>query len=129
MDWRMQVLEIALEVCFVVPTRQPINAGRSIPLEFAECLPEQVDVDVVEERGELLLVSFPCCLPYALQSLWHGCPALHPDRAEPPRIPLGLGPSLHRLLRGLLRFVRQLRSYYGLVRLPASVHHRLRLHA
>src|SRR5437899_3806759 len=45
-------------------------------------------------------------------------------------------PSLHRLrcvcpcrcLRsGLVRFVRRLHSYYGEVRLLASVHHRLRL--
>src|SRR5215207_9741204 len=42
-------------------------------------------------------------------------------------IPLGLGPWLHQLRGGLLRRVRRLHSYYGLVRLPTSVHHRLRL--
>ena len=44
-------------------------------------------------------------------------------------IPLGLRPSLHRLRSGLLRLVRQLPRYYGGVRLPVSVHHRLRLFA
>src|SRR5262245_60684668 len=35
---------------------------------------------------------------------------------------------LHRgLLRRVLRFVRRLHSYYGEVRLPTPVHHRLRL--
>ena len=42
-------------------------------------------------------------------------------------IPLGLGPSLRRLRSGSLRLVRRFHRYYGLVRLPASVHHRLRL--
>src|SRR5215472_9478697 len=41
------------------------------------------------------------------------------------RIPLGPSPWLHRLRGGSLRLVRQLRSYYGWVRLPAFVHHRL----
>src|ERR1700730_4701303 len=43
------------------------------------------------------------------------------------RIPLGLGPSLHQLRSRSLRLVRRLPSYYGLVRLPTPVHHRLRL--
>jgi hypothetical protein len=69
MDPCMQLLEIALEVCFVVPIPQPVDPGRSIPLKLAECLPEQINTDVVEERGEPFLLPFPCCLPYALQSL------------------------------------------------------------
>jgi hypothetical protein len=43
------------------------------------------------------------------------------------RVPLGPRPSLHRLRRQLASFVRQLRSYYGEVRLLMPVHHRLRL--
>src|SRR5229473_5653942 len=66
-------------------------------------------------------------LPYALQRWCHAYPTLRPARALLARIPLGLGPWLHRLRRGCLRFVRRLPSYYGLVRLPAPVHHRLRL--
>ena len=66
-------------------------------------------------------------VPYALQRLCHACPVLSPARALPARIPLGLGPSLHRLRRRSLRSVRRLQSYYGLVRRPAPVHHRLRL--
>src|ERR1700751_2713736 len=54
-------------------------------------------------------------------------PVLCPVRALLVRIPLGPHPSLHRLRGGLLRFVRRLPSYYGEVRLLASVHHRLRL--
>jgi len=39
----------------------------------------------------------------------------------------GPRPSLHRLRCGLLRLVRRLHCYYGGIRLPTSVHHRLRL--
>ena len=65
----MQVLEIALEVCLVVLPRQPIHAGRGVLLEFEERLLEQFDADVVEERGEPLLLPFPCGFPYAFQRL------------------------------------------------------------
>ena len=54
-------------------------------------------------------------------------PALRPARALLARIPLGPRPWLHRLRSGSLRLVRRLHGYYGGVRLPASVHHRLRL--
>src|SRR6266849_23718 len=95
--------------------------------QLEECRCEVLDADVVEERGELLLPLFPCSLPYALQPLGHTCPAQCPARAVLARIPLGLGPWLHQLRSGLLRFVRRLHSYYGLVRLLTPVHHRLRL--
>src|ERR1700736_6406260 len=54
-------------------------------------------------------------------------PAQCPEHALMARIPLGLGPSLHQLRSRSLCLVRRLHSYYGLVRLPAPVHHRLRL--
>src|SRR6266576_1600999 len=54
-------------------------------------------------------------------------PAQGPEHALVARISLGLGPSLHQLRNGSLRLVRRLHSYYGLVRLPTPVHHRLRL--
>jgi hypothetical protein len=65
----VQVLKLALEVCLVVLPRQPIHARRGILLEFVERLFEQVDADVVEERGELLLLPFLRDLPYAVQRL------------------------------------------------------------
>ena len=76
----------------------------------------------MEERGEPLLLSFPCDFPYAIQRLCHVSPVLRPARALLARIPLGLRPWLHRLRRGwhlrgllrngLLRFVRRLHSLY-----------------
>src|SRR6266852_9900884 len=127
MDAGMQVLEIALKVLLVVPTCQPVHPRCSILLEFKECLFEVIDTDVVEERGELLLLPLPCSLPYALQRLGHAHPVLRPARALLARISLGLRPWLHRLRSGSLRLVRRLPSYYGGARLLVPVHHRLRL--
>ena len=69
LDPVMQVLDLALEVCLVVPPRQPISARRGVRLEFVERLFEQVGADMVEERGEPLLLPLPCDFPYAFQRL------------------------------------------------------------
>ena len=55
----MQVLDISLEAYLVVLPRQLIHTRRGILLGLVERLFEQVDVDVVEERGELLLLPLP----------------------------------------------------------------------
>ena len=125
----VQVLKVALEVCLVGSPRQPVHAGCGILLEFEERRFEMFDADVMEERGELLLLPFACCFPYAFQRLGHARPALCPVRAVLVRIPLGLRPWLRRLRSGSLRLVRRLPSYYGGVRLLTRVHHRLRLRA
>src|SRR5262245_47110910 len=54
-------------------------------------------------------------------------PVLCPARALLAHIPLGPRPWLHQLRSGWHRLVHRLLSYYGGVRLPAPVHHRLRL--
>ena len=127
----MQLLEIALEVCFIGSPRQPVHAGCGVFLEFEERRFEMFDAEVaevVEERSELLLLpSACCCLPYAFQRLGHAYPALCPVRALLVRIPLGLRPWLHRFRGRSLRLVHRLPSYYGGVRLLTRVHHRLRL--
>src|SRR5450759_2179435 len=89
MDASMQVLKIVLKVLLVVPTCQPIHPRCSILLEFKECLFEVINTDVVEERGELLLLPLPCSLPYALQRLCHLPPVRCPARALRAHIPLG----------------------------------------
>src|SRR6185437_2717424 len=52
----MQVLELALEVCLVVLPCQPVHARGGILLEIVEHLFEQVGADMVEQRGEPLLL-------------------------------------------------------------------------
>ena len=69
LDPVIQLLEPALEACLVVRPRQSIHARRGILLKLVERLFEQVDADVVEERGEPLLLPFLCDFPYAVQRL------------------------------------------------------------
>src|SRR3990170_4781311 len=127
---RMQISEVSLKVCCVGLPRQVVHAGGSVALEREERFPEEVDAEVVEECGELLLLPLPCGLPYAVERLGHTNPAQSPACALLARVPLGPRPWLHRL-RGSSdarsRFVRRLHSYYGGVRLLTLVHHRLRL--
>ena len=70
-------------------------------------------MDVMEERGELLLFPLLGDLPYAVQRLGHTHLALRPECALRVRIPLGSRPWLRRLRRGLLRLVRRVHSYYS----------------
>src|SRR6185312_7357066 len=69
MEPSVQALEIALEVCLVLLPRQPVRSGCGILLKFVERLFKKLDTDVVEERGELLLLPFPCDSSYAVQRI------------------------------------------------------------
>jgi hypothetical protein len=65
----MQVLDPAIEVCLVVPSRQPIHTGCGITLERKERSSEHSRIEMVEEYGEPFLLPLPCSLPYARQRL------------------------------------------------------------
>ena len=63
-------------------------------------------------------------LTYPFERAERVAPALCPERVALGQVSLGQAPSLHRLRSRFHGFVRQLRRYYGPVRLPTSVHHR-----
>jgi hypothetical protein len=69
LDPIVQVLDIVFVVYFVVLPRQPIHSWRSVLLELVERLLQELDVDVVIERGEPLLLPLPRYFPYAFQRL------------------------------------------------------------
>ena len=52
MDSAMQVRQPRLEVRLVLLPRHAIHSGRSVPLERVVAVPQQIDRDVVEQRGE-----------------------------------------------------------------------------
>ncbi len=62
---------------------------------------------------------------YLLERTVRAMPALCPERVLLSRVPLGQPPSLRPLRRRFTGLVRGLRRYYGAVRLPLAVHHRL----
>jgi hypothetical protein len=51
-----QIDELALEIGLVILPSHPVHSRRCISLESEKRQPEQIDVDVVEERGEPLLL-------------------------------------------------------------------------
>ena len=108
MDPVVQISEVSVKVCLVVLPGQPVHPRRGVPLEIEERHSEQVEADVVEERGESFLLPLPCGLPYAVQRLGHAFPVLRPARALLSRLPLGPHPWLHQLRARLPGFVRRL---------------------
>ena len=64
-------------------------------------------------------------LTYQLQRVGQDLPALSPEPVTLERLPLGQPPSLHRLRSPCCGVVRRLHRYYGRVRLPLAVHHRI----
>ena len=69
LDARVQVMEICLHICRVVLPCHPVYAGGCLPPDGEERIPEQFDVDMVEERCEPSFLPFPCGLTYARQHL------------------------------------------------------------
>ena len=69
MNPSMQVREVALEVLLVVAPCQSVHARSSMLFEGKELRFEQIGADVVQERGELLLLTSACSFPYALERL------------------------------------------------------------
>src|SRR4030088_3734626 len=129
MDPCMQISDVSFKVCRIGLPRQPVHPGGGVALEHEERFPEQIDAEVVEERGELLLPSLLSCLPYASERLGHTSPTLCPVCALLACVPLGPRPWLHRLRRPLPGIVRRLHGYYGGVRLATGVDHLLLLPA
>jgi len=68
-DAAMQISEVSLEVCGVVRPRHAVDAGGRIAPDGEKRHPEQLDIDVVQERGEPFRLPFPGCGPYAIERL------------------------------------------------------------
>ena len=105
----------AIKVGLVGPPYQAVDPRCGVSLEREERRPQHRHAEMVEERGELLLLPLPCGSSYAIQHLGHAFPVLCPARALLARVSLGPGPSLHRLRRRSPGFVRRLPRYYDRV--------------
>src|SRR3569833_553958 len=123
MHTAVQTLKISLKVCLVVLPSHSVYSRCSVPVDRQERVAQPFDGDVVKERAEsLVLVPF-CCYAHTIQRIRHAqSPALCPGRVLLARVLLGQPPSLRHLRGDSFRFVRQLRRYYGAVRLPRPVH-------
>ena len=128
-DALVQVLELVLKPLPVLLPRHPVHSGSRLRLQPEIGLPQQIDVDVVEQRREPFLLALFGGSPYTLQPGGHARPARGPARVGLRRVPLGPCPWLPTLRRRSPARVRVVPRYYDRARLLVAVHHRLRLHA
>src|SRR5208337_3386730 len=108
--------------------RHAVHSGRCLSFQTVVALPQQFDRHMVQQGGELQLPVLPCRFAHTLQPAWPALPARCPARVRLGRVLLGPRPSLHNLRWRLPAFVRLLRRYYAVVRLPLAVHEGLAAH-
>jgi IS30 family transposase len=65
----VQALEVSLQCRLVVLPHHTIHSGCGIALECHERIPQRIKRDVVQQRGELLLLPLPRSVPYTVQPL------------------------------------------------------------
>ena len=122
-----QILKVGLQALSVALPRLAILTRRGISLDCKIGRAQSLDViHMVQKRGEPLFLILLRYLTYPLERAVHTVPALSPECVAFEQVPLGPTPSLHRLRSRSFGFVRRLHGYYWSVRLPISVHRRLR---
>jgi hypothetical protein len=121
----MQIREVGLEIRLVLVPGEAVDARCGPALQLVKREAQQVDVHMVQERRQPDRLIPPCGATYAVHCLGYAYPALRLVRAAQDRVALGPAPSLHRLRGHQLGLVRRLPWYYGRVRLPPAVHHRI----
>ena len=109
MDSAVQICQLLIQVRLVLLPRHAIDSWCSSSLQGVEALPQQMDGDVVEQRGEPRPLIFACCLTHTKQVAQLADPALSPGRGRLPDVLLGRLPSLHALRQRLPAVVRTLR--------------------
>src|SRR5580700_7754765 len=116
-DSAVQICQLLIQVRLVLLPRHAIHSRCSSSLQGVVAVAQQMDRDVVEQRGEPRPLIFTGCLTHTEQVAQLADPALSPGRGRLPDVLLGRLPSLHVLRRQLPTLVRTLRRYYATVRL------------
>src|SRR5258708_7591922 len=98
-----------------------VHACRRASFDAIEAFAQQVNGQMMQQCGELLLLPFLGCSTHALQSLGHALAALCRSHVWLSDVLLGLRPSLQALRSRLPSFVRTLHRYYPRVRLLACL--------
>jgi len=109
MDSAVQICQLLIQVRLVLLPRHAIDSWCSSSLQGVEAAPQQIDGDVVEQRGEPRPLIFACCLTHTKQVAQPADPALSPGRGRLPDVLLGRLPSLHALRQRFPAVVRTLR--------------------
>src|SRR3954468_2820142 len=97
MDPAVKVRQLLIQVRLVLLPPHAIDSGRSLSLQGVVAIPQQIDCDVVEQRGEPRPLVFTCCLTHTEQVAQLADPALSPGRGRLLDVLLGWLPSLRAL--------------------------------
>jgi hypothetical protein len=106
MDSAVQICQLLIQARLVLLPRHAIDSWCSSSLQGVEAVPQQIDGDVVEQRGEPRPLIFACCLTHTKQVAQPAGPVLGPGRGRLPDVLLGRLPSLHALRQRFPAVVR-----------------------
>ena len=76
MDAAVQIDKPVFQPLPVLCPPDAIHSGTGLPLQGVKAFPQQRDRNVVQQRGEPLLLVYPGSLTHAAPSLGHAFPAL-----------------------------------------------------
>jgi len=118
----VQVCQLCFEAFSVGLPHHAIDARRGVPRKREIALLQEIDGDVMQQRGEPHTLALSRRSAHGDKPVRRGVPAQCPGRGRLAAVSLGRGPSLHGLRRGRALFVRLLHRSYSLVRLLIRVH-------
>src|SRR5262249_11316810 len=90
LDSPVQIVKPALEIRLVVLPSHAVYTRRGVTLKLEECVPKQIDADVVQQRNEPLLLPPLATSRTRLSACDSLSGAARPARALPTRVPLAL---------------------------------------
>ncbi len=115
MNPAVQIGESIFQSGFILLPCDAVHSGCGFPLQCVKAFPQQIDRQMVEQGGELHLLTFPCCFPHTRQPLGHALPALCRVRVRLTSVLLDQRPSLLTLRRRFSVFVRMIHRYCSAV--------------
>ncbi len=119
----VKVPKVLLELPAVVLPRDAVHPRRGLRPKREVRRPQTVNVNMVQERGELRFLVRCCHSAYATKLTERAMPGTASGARFASRVSLGWPPSLHDLRRPALGVVRPLHRYYATIRLLTIVHH------
>src|ERR1700722_13772887 len=100
----VQVLQLLFEVLSVGLPRHAVDSRRGVPFKRKVTLLQEIDGDMMQQRSEPYTLTLSRRSAHGDESVRRGFPAQCPGRGRA-AVPLGRGPSLHRLRRAQALFV------------------------
>jgi hypothetical protein len=105
----MQIAKVRFEIKPVFVPRHAVDPRRGLRTQCPVGRPEAIDIDVMQQRGELRVLVLYCATAHAIQRTWRASPGSVSGARFAGRVSLGQAPSLHRLRTRFPGLVRRLR--------------------